>query len=290
MATRYRGNFDEADELHEYPGVVDRVVEIGDLTVGRETLEPGWRWSTHVRPYVGGQSCQVRHVGVILAGHLHVRLDDGTSFEIGPNDVYEIPSGHDAWVVGEEKVVSIQWSGIRAFNARRMLPHGRMLTTLLFTDLVESTAAIARLGDEQWRELLSNHLESAREAIGRSRGREVKTTGDGVLATFDGPAQAIHCAVAIRSQSDRVGLGIRAGIHVGEVDVLGDDVRGISVHEAARIMAAAASGEILVSETTRVLAIASGLQFEDRGVHSLKGLEGERRLYAYVPGPASAEV
>jgi len=282
MAIRYRRNFNEADELHEYRGVVDRVVELGDITVGHETLDPGWRWSTHVRPHVGGESCQVRHVGVILSGHLHVALDDGTIFDVGPNDVYEIPSGHDAWVVGDEPVVSIQWSGVRAFNARRMIPRGRVLATLLFTDVVGSTEMIARLGDVKWRELLSNHLESAREELGRSQGREVNTTGDGLLATFDGPAQAINCAAAIRRQAIRGGFGIRAGIHVGEVEVVEGDVRGMTVHEAARIMGKAGSGEILVSETTRALAMASGLRFEDRGSHQLKGFDGERRLYAYL--------
>lgn len=282
MEHRYFRNFSEPDEITEFPGVVDRVVEFGDLTVARQTLQPGWRWSTHVRPQVGGDSCQARHVGVVLSGRLGIQLADGTSLELGPDDVYEIPPGHDGWVVGDEPVVSIEWSGVRAFYAHRLLPQGRVLVTLLFTDLVGSTETLARVGDARWRELLSGHLEAARGELERARGREVTTTGDGMLATFDGPAQAIHCAAAIARHAEADGLAIRAGVHVGEVERLGDDVRGMAVHEAARITGEAGAGEILVSETTHALAMASGLRFAERGTFTLKGVPGERRLFAYV--------
>ena len=157
-----------------------------------------------------------------------------------------------------------------------------MLATLLFTDIVESTALARRLGDVAWRTLLSAHFEAARAQFERYRGREVKTTGDGLLATFESPAQALHCAASIRRLANLEDLRVRAGVHVGEVEMVADDVRGVAVHEAARIMAAAGDDEILVSETTRALAMAAGLTFEDRGTHTLKGFDGDWHLFAYV--------
>ena len=147
---------------------------------------------------------------------------------------------------------------------------------------------VAGLGDARWRELLSTHFEAARTELERFDGREVDTTGDGIFATFDGPARALFCASAIRRAAHRDGLSIRAGVHVGEVELVGTDVRGVAVHQAARIMALAASDEIFVSDLTRALAVGSGLNFEDRGMHALKGLDGEWQLYLYVENPAPA--
>jgi class 3 adenylate cyclase len=160
--------------------------------------------------------------------------------------------------------------------------HSRVLATLLFSDIVDSTAIASRLGDSRWRELLSAHFESARQELERFGGREVTTTGDGMLATFDGPARALHCAAAIHDRTHGEGFQIRTGVHVGEVELVGADVRGVAVHEAARIMAEAGPDEILVSELTRALAGTSGLAFEDRGTRVLKGLDGEWRLAAFV--------
>jgi class 3 adenylate cyclase len=154
--------------------------------------------------------------------------------------------------------------------------------TLLFTDVVGSTALAARLGNTRWRELLSRHFEAARGELERYRGREVDTTGDGLLATFAAPAPALHCAVAILAAACAEGLQIRAGVHVGEVETVGNDVRGVAVHEAARIMGEAGGDEILVSETARLFA-GPDLVFEDRGVRTLKGLDGEWRLAAFIP-------
>jgi class 3 adenylate cyclase len=157
-----------------------------------------------------------------------------------------------------------------------------VLATLLFTDLVGSTERATRLGDVAWHDLLSRHYESVRRELERFRGREIETTGDGVLARFDGPAAALQCAAAIVRDATDLDLEVRAGVHVGEVQLVGAGVRGVAVHEAARVMATAGPNEILVSETVRVLAEAAGLMFEDRGLHSLKGLDGERRLFAYA--------
>jgi class 3 adenylate cyclase len=282
VTTPYFKNFRDPDSTMEVDGVAERQVELGDLTVGRQRLEPGWRWSTHIRPQVGGEWCQAHHVGVVLTGRLGVRLRDGRTFELAPDDVYDIPPGHDAYVVGHEAVEAIEWAGTRAFWGSRAGPHGRALATLLFTDLVESTALANRLGDTAWRTRLSEHFESARAQLDRFHGREVKTTGDGLLATFEGPAQALEAAAAIRRAAAKEDLHVRAAVHVGEVEIVGSDLRGVAVHEAARIMAEAADDEILVSETTRTLSIASGVNFQERGSRALKGLPGEQRLFAYV--------
>ena len=156
----------------------------------------------------------------------------------------------------------------------------RVLTTILFTDIVESTERAADLGDTRWRDLLQQHDRLVRRELDRHRGREVKTLGDGVLATFDGPARGIGCAQAICEQAQTIGIEVRAGLHSGEVDLLDGDVGGIAVHIGARVAGQAESGEVLVSSTVKDLVVGSGLAFADRGEHSLKGAPGEWRLYA----------
>jgi class 3 adenylate cyclase len=272
-------SFDGADQTIELPLLKAELVEVGDFTVGYIVHQPGWRWSTHVKPTVGGEWCQARHIGVVLSGRAGVMLADGTSYEIGPRDVVDIPPGHEGWVISDEPFVQIEWTGVHTFMGPAM-SRGGMLTTLLFTDLVDSTSMAAKLGDRAWRELLSAHFVAARSALDRFGGREIDTTGDGLLATFDGPARALQAARAIRDAATRQGLRIRAGVHVGEVERVGSNVRGLAVHQAARITGKADADEILVSETTKTLA--SGLAFEDRGVHELKGLDGQWRLYAHV--------
>ena len=231
---------------------------------------------------MGGEWCQARHVGVVISGRLGIDFSDGTSATFGPNDVFDIPPGHDGYTLGDETLVQIEWSGIRAWAGFPTGVHSRVLRTLLFTDLVDSTQIASRLGDARWRELLSEHFVGVRAELERFQGREVTTTGDGIVATFDGPARALHCAAAIRRRANADDLHIRAGVHVGEVELVGDDVRGVAMHEAARIMAAAGTDEILVSELTRALAGATELKFEDRGTRELKGLDGEWKLAAYV--------
>ncbi len=276
-------NLTTPDETREFPGLKLSQVDLGDHTVGRMTIEPGWRWYTHVRPEVGGEWCEARHVGVVLSGRFGITMRDGTALEFGPDDVFEIPPGHDGYTIGHEPCVQIEWTGLRAFAGFRLMgATNRALVTLLFTDLVDSTVMATRLGDQAWRDLLSTHYEMMRRELERHNGREVNTTGDGVLATFDGPAGALRCASAIRSAASRQGLQIRASVHVGEVELVGTDVRGVAVHEAARILDAAAAEEILLSSTTRALAGSAGLTFEERGTRELKGLPGEWELFAYV--------
>ncbi|MGH7856658.1 MAG: adenylate/guanylate cyclase domain-containing protein, partial [Candidatus Binatia bacterium] len=163
----------------------------------------------------------------------------------------------------------------------RPAPHSdRVLATVLFTDIVGSTRKAAELGDSSWRDLITQHDASVRRQIERFGGRLVETTGDGALATFDGPARGIRCAVAIRDALRALGLYNRAGLHTGEIELMGDGIGGIAVHIGARVQASAGAGEVLVSSTVKDLVIGSGIEFEDRGTHELRGVPGEWRLYA----------
>jgi class 3 adenylate cyclase len=156
----------------------------------------------------------------------------------------------------------------------------RMLATVLFTDIVGSTAKAIEIGDRHWRELLERHNMLVRRELLRFRGREIDTTGDGFLATFDGPARAIRCACAIVSGVRELGLSIRAGLHTGECEMADGKVAGIAVHTGARVAAQAGADEVLVSNTVKDLVAGSGIEFTDRGAHQLKGLPGEWRLFA----------
>ncbi len=156
----------------------------------------------------------------------------------------------------------------------------RALATVLFTDIVSSTERAAALGDAGWRKLLSEHDRLVRREIEAQRGHLVKSTGDGVLATFDGPARAIHAASAVRDAVEELGIQVRAGVHTGECERIGDDVGGIAVHIGARVGSAARPGEVLVSQTVRDLVVGSGIEFEDRGAQALKGVPDQWRLFA----------
>jgi class 3 adenylate cyclase len=155
-----------------------------------------------------------------------------------------------------------------------------MLATVLFTDIVDSTRRAADLGDAGWRRLLEEHDRLMRAALDRHRGREVKRTGDGFLATFDGPARAIRCAASVAEGMRTLGIEIRAGLHTGECEVMNGDVGGLAVHIGARVMSCAGPSEVLVSNTVKDLVVGSGIEFEDRGNHDLKGVPGEWRLFA----------
>ncbi|OBK79299.1 adenylate/guanylate cyclase domain-containing protein [Mycobacterium sp. 1274761.0] len=156
----------------------------------------------------------------------------------------------------------------------------RVLATVLFTDIVNSTRRAATMGDRDWHALLDAHDAVVRAQLNRFRGREVNSTGDGFLATFDGPQRAIRCALAIRDAVQALGIEVRAGLHTGECEIRGDDIGGIAVHIGARVSALAGANEVLVSSTLRDLVIGSGLEFEERGAHHLKGVPGEWHLFA----------
>jgi class 3 adenylate cyclase len=166
---------------------------------------------------------------------------------------------------------------------RRPAPAGqaeRALATVLFTDIVGSTERARQVGDRRWGELLDTHDRLARELVGQFEGQLVKSTGDGILALFDRPGRGIRCATALRDRLRGTGVEVRAGVHTGEVQIRGDDIGGIAVHFAARVMAAAGPGEILVSRTVHDLIAGSDYVLEDRGAHALKGMTGEWRLFA----------
>jgi class 3 adenylate cyclase len=160
------------------------------------------------------------------------------------------------------------------------VPDDRVLATVLFTDIVDSTRRAAEMGDRDWHALLDAHDAVVRSQLARFRGREVNTSGDGFLAMFDGPQRAIRCAMAIRDAVQALGIEVRAGLHTGECEVRGDDIGGIAVHIGARVSALAGPNDVLVSSTLRDLVIGSGLEFEERGSHELKGVPGEWRLFA----------
>ena len=209
-------------------------------------------------------------------------MDDGTELDIVAGDAYEIPPGHDAWVVGDEVFDAVEFASARLFGIAPDEEDERTLATILFTDIVDSTATLARLGDKAWRRVLLAHNDALRGELDRFRGREIVTTGDGFLALFDSAARAVRCAAAMTDAVRPLGVEIRAGLHTGEVNLAGGNARGVAVHAAARVAALAGPGEVLVSGTTRDLLDGSGLRLEDRGAHELKGLEGLRQVYALV--------
>jgi class 3 adenylate cyclase len=156
----------------------------------------------------------------------------------------------------------------------------RVLATVLFTDIVDSTHSAACMGDQKWRQLLDSHDQLAKQVVEKHRGALIKNTGDGILATFDGPGRAVRCALAMETASRQIGLPLRAGLHTGEIEIRGRDIGGIAVHAAARVMAQSNADEVLVSRVVTDLVAGAGLKFSDRGSHELKGLPGRWDLFA----------
>jgi class 3 adenylate cyclase len=272
---------DSREEIHL--GLVE-LVQVGSIAVGRETLMPGWRWSTHVKPIVGTELCEFHHVGIQISGRWICQSRNGEQTEIGPGEVYNIAPGHDSWVVGDEPSVNIDFQGVAGW-AVPPAPGERVLTTVVFTDIVNSTAAAERMGDRRWTRLLEQHVEDMRHILATHRGHEVKWTGDGILATFDRPGAAVRSAIAIVSAAKRLGFSVRAGVHTGEVELAGDDLRGVAVHLAKRVMDVASPDEVLVSSTTRDLVAGADLGFVEKGSYELKGITGARTLFTLSGGP-----
>ncbi len=229
----------------------------------------------------------VRHVlPLIQAPTLVLHSRDNPWIRVGhgryladniPGARYVEVDSPDIFYVDQEPYDDIEefLTGVRPVPLR-----DRVLATVLFTDIVESTKHAAELGDARWRELLDSHHAMVRRELANARGREVKVLGDGFLATFDGPARAIHCAHAILDRVRGIGLDIRAGLHTGECELTGEDIGGLAVHIAARVAALAAPGEVLVSSTVKDLVAGSGIRFAERGMHELKGVPEQWRLYA----------
>jgi class 3 adenylate cyclase len=230
----------------------------------------------HVLPTIRVPTLVIQHTEGARIGAPHGRY---LAEHIDGARYVELP-GRDnlIWAGDQERLIE----EIQEFltGTRPVVEPDRVLATVMFTDIVDSTVRASDMGDVRWRDLLARHDDLIRRELERHRGREVKTTGDGFLATFDGPARGVRCAQAIGSALSPLGIQIRAGLHTGEVELTGDDVRGIAVHIGARVAALAGGGEVFVSGTVKDLVAGSEIQFEDRGVHSLKGLPGEWRLFA----------
>jgi class 3 adenylate cyclase len=279
MARLQRRRFSETIDVRRFPHGRVNVVEMDDHVVGQMVYEPGWRWSTDVKPIAGTDSCQYHHLGYCVSGLLRVQMPDGTELEIGPQELFEIPPGHDAWVVGDEPWVSIDFEAMRTYGRQQDTETERTLASIVITDIVDSTRRAGEAGALLWQNIIADHNRRAQVAVDRQRGRLVKTTGDGILASFGGAERAVRAAVALRAAMRELDLEIRIGVHTGEVQVTADDVRGIAVHTAARIMGVAGPGEILVSATVMDLVEGSDLAFEDAGLHELKGFVGQRQLF-----------
>lgn len=278
MAEIQRKSFRGPDEEQIFPLGRSREVHLGELVVGLSHHEPGWRWSAHVKPIVGTRSCQVHHTGFLMSGRLRCRLEDGTEVELGTDDVFDIPAGHDAWVLGDEPAVTVEWVGAHRWASP---PAGeRILATLVITDIVDSTALAERIGDIDFARILEDHYARLRQVLDRYRGSQVTTTGDGLVAIFDGAERAVRAAAMMGQAVAPLDLRIRAGVHTGEVELVPGNVRGVAVHVAARIMALAGPGEVLVSGTTRDLIDSREVHFVDRGIHELKGVSGARTVFA----------
>jgi class 3 adenylate cyclase len=203
--------------------------------------------------------------------YLAERIPGARYVELPGEDHLPMGTGQDALLDEVEEFL---------VGSRRGTEPERALATILFTDIVGSTETAARLGDGGWRDLIERHDATVRRELAVHRGNEVKTLGDGFLATFDGPARAIRCACAIRDELSGIGVDVRAGIHTGEVELIGADVAGMAVNIGARVGALASGGEVLASSTVRELVVGSGIEFDERGTHQLKGAPGTWRLFA----------
>ena len=191
----------------------------------------------------------------------------------------ELAGDDHVWWVGDSDSVIDRIeefvSGVRPIHS-----FDRVLSTILFTDIVDSTAKASQLGDGRWKSLLLAHQDTVRRELSKFRGREINTTGDGFIATFDGPGRAVRCAQEIVASVKSLGISVRAGLHTGECELTGNDIAGVAVHITARVAALAKGNEVLVSSTIKDLVSGSGIKFEDRGTHSLKGIDGRWHLYS----------
>ncbi len=271
-------SFDEPDEVISAPGLKGHIVHIGGTSVARYVHQPNWRWSKDIKPMVGTQFCQVHHQGVMLSGRMLITYSNGAERIIGPGEAFDIPPDHDGQVIGDEPCISFEFRGAGEW-AKPAISGERILATLVYTDIVGSTALAAQMGDAAWKKLLARHYERVRLQLDRFRGNELQTTGDGLLARFDSTARAVGCAEAICRVARQDGIEVRAGVHTGEVELYTGGVHGLAVHIAARIMSLAGAGEVMLSSSTVALLEGSGLTYADAGEHELKGVDGKRRVY-----------
>jgi class 3 adenylate cyclase len=277
-----RKGFAVPDEVRTFPNGNVEIVMLDEIAVSRFVFQPGWEWAKDVGPIAGTDTCHHRHVGYTVSGRLTVRMADGTTLSIGPGDAYEIPPDHLAAVDGDVPWESVEFTSGHTFAKAPDALGERVLATIVFTDICDSTATLARVGDVEWTRIVREHNARVRAVIDRFRGREMATLGDGFCAVFDGAGKAVLAAAAMHPAVADLGIQVRTGLHTGEVAIVGGQVRGVAVHAAARIAALAGPGEVLASGTTHDSIEGSGLTFEFRGTHELKGLTGARAIFALV--------
>jgi class 3 adenylate cyclase len=253
------------ERLAASPGTIARIFDlIGEIDV-REVL-PSIRVPTLVMHRREDDFIKVEH-----SRYIATRIPGARYVELEGSD-HIMAAGDSESVLGEiEEFLT---------GSRHEREPDRMLATVMFTDIVGSTEKAAKMGDRDWLFLLERHDALMRQALQRHRGREVKRTGDGFLATFDGPARAIRCAASVAEAMGSLGIQVRAGLHTGELEVMDGDLGGLAVHIAARVMDRAQAGEVLVSNTVKDLVVGSGIDFDDRGEHELRGVPGEWRLFS----------
>ena len=265
---RYREWWATNQRLSASPGAT--------VTLLRMNADVDWR---HVIPSIRVPTLIVHRTGdpaspVWGGRYLAERIPAARYVELPGDD-------HPLWTGDSDAILD----EIQAFltGTHRIAEPDRVLATVLFSDIVGSTEHAARLGDRRWLELLEDHDRLVRTQLDRARGRSIKHTGDGFLATFDGPARAVRCAEAIRDVVRQLGIEVRAGLHTGECEFIGDEIGGLAVHIGQRVSALAAPNEVLVSSTVKDLVVGSGLRFEDRGTHALKGVPDAWRLFRVIP-------
>jgi pimeloyl-ACP methyl ester carboxylesterase len=273
--TNYAPSEDAAllDHLHRFvrqsasPGAAQALVRMNSLIDTRDVL-PVIRVPTLVIHKTSDRDVTVEE-GRWIAGQI-----PGAKFVELPGEDHILWAGDQDALLGEiEEFLT---------GARPVREYDRVLSTVLFTDIADSTERAHELGDQRWRDLLTEHHRRVRRELERYRGREMDTAGDGFFASFDGPARAIRCARAITESVRDLGLDVRAGVHTGECELVEGKIAGIAVHTGARVASQAQAGEVLVSSTVKDLVAGSGIEFEDRGVAELKGIPGEWRLFAVV--------
>jgi len=280
VAHSQRKSLELPDEQRPIPNGSVEIWNLGDFVVGRVTFNPGWRWSTDVKPIAGTEWCEYHHLGLMLNGQMRFVMADGMEMDLKEGHLYEVLPGHDAWVVGDEPAVQYDFAGMRTFALPAAGRAERTLATLICTDIVDSTATAERVGPARWASMLSEVNAESRRCVDRYRGTVATTTGDGIIAMFDGAERAIRCAALISQAAAKLGLGLRLGVHTGEVEIIPDNIRGVAVHILSRVTALAGAGEVFVSGTTHDLVADSDLPFEDRGQHELKGVTGARQIWA----------
>jgi class 3 adenylate cyclase len=278
-------DLDRPEAVVTYPMGETQQVRLAGTVISRVVLQPGWKWMEHAQPLVGTASCELYHRGVVLSGRLGIRTDAGEEVLVGPDHVFDINPGHVIWVEGDEALVMLDWAGGAGFGVSP--GEGlRQIVTMLFTDIVDSTGQVERAGDVAWKHTVGMHDDVVRSVLTSFAGREMNTAGDSFLVVFDSAEQAIRCGLALVSAVANIDIAIRVGIHTGEVALTDDNVRGMAVHIASRILDLAGPGEVLVSRITRELAEgAHGLTFESRGQHGLRGITREHELFAVLVVP-----